>query len=236
MFLKSVFSGGFYTLLFVEKQKWQSSFKAHIRGKKKKSWNHTAFNRVILSAPRSITSLQTFFWTASGSCCASLCGIVSGRWLCCPQITLEKCCRHLKEDSCGVLRRFQEKLSHYYFKVLLSQNASSKAIKGSSSDIPNCSVHKMRCSWKGKAVFPVAFTNAPQRHLLQQNAFCGLNFAFWVIQGHKLGYLKVEWPLIWVWKTREVHFCNSSIWNYCEIEASLGYGMRPRLKERIMNI
>lgn len=59
-----------------------------------------------------------------------------------------------------MLGRFQEKLPHYYFKVLLSQNASSKAIKGSSSDIQNCSAHEMRCSWKGTAVFPVAFTDA----------------------------------------------------------------------------
>lgn len=78
---------------------------------------------------RSIISLQGFFWTASGSCCAPLCGIVSGRRLCCPQLTLKKSHRHLKEDSCGVVGRFQEKLLHYYFKLLLSQNACSKLLK-----------------------------------------------------------------------------------------------------------
>lgn len=37
-------------------------------------------------------------------------------------------------------------------------------------------------------------------------------------------------------KTWEVNFCSSSIWNYCEIEASLTYGVRPHLKKRIINI
>lgn len=37
-------------------------------------------------------------------------------------------------------------------------------------------------------------------------------------------------------KTWEVNFCSSSIWNYCETEASLAYGVRPHLKKRIINI
>lgn len=108
---------------------------------------------------RSIISLQGFFWTASGSCCAPLCGIVSGRRLCCPQLTLKKSHRHLKEDSCGVVGRFQEKLLHYYFKLLLSQNACSKLLKAPLQTFLNFFAHKVRCCWKGAAVFPVALTD-----------------------------------------------------------------------------